>query len=135
LRPFVGKSGKKMDVGVGGSRDGIFITNVRKCAPPEGKESDEEKAASIAHCVRAYLQPELDAIAAAHAAAGRKRAVVQVIGADATKLMFGRGNMQKYHGSVFNRGEWEAMAQVAEAVPRFDDIIEEAEATEYDIPF
>src|SRR3990167_8738508 len=47
LRPFVGKSGKKMDVGVGGSRDGIFIMNVRKCAPPSSPESDEEKAASI----------------------------------------------------------------------------------------
>ena len=135
LRPFVGKSGKKMDVGIGGSRDGVFITNVRKCAPPSQPETDEEKAASIDHCVRAYLEPELAAIAEAQAARGRKRAAIQPIGADATRLLFGRGNMQKLHGSVFSRREWEAMAAAAESVPRFNDPEVETGVPDDDIPF
>lgn len=121
LRPFVGKSGRKIDVGLGGSRDGIFITNVRKCAP-SGEESKEEKAASISHCVRTYLQAEMDAVASAHAQAGRTRAALQPVGADATRVVMGRGNMQKFHASVFSRAERDAMATAAEGVaPDADD--------------
>ena len=94
-------------------RDGIFITNVRKCAPSR-EETEEEKAASISHCVRNYLEPELAAVAAAHKEAGRTRAAFQPIGADATRLIMGRGNMQKFHGSVFSRAERDAMAEAAE---------------------
>ena len=124
-----------MDVGVGGSRDGIFVTNVRKCAPPSQPETDEEKAASIDHCAHAYLQAEMDAVAASQLAGGRTRAAVQTIGADATRLLFGRGNMQKLHGSVFSRREWEAMAAAAENVPRFNDPEVPAGEGEDDIPF
>lgn len=112
-QPFVGKSGRKMDVGLGGSREGVFFTNVRKCRF-DGEETKEEKAASIDHCVRAYLQKEMAAINVAHRAAGIKQAVVLTIGADATRAVFGRGNMSKMHGTCWTKAERDRMAAVTE---------------------
>jgi len=114
LKPFVGKSGKRVDIGLGGHRGGCYITNVRKCNAFDNDK--EEKAASIEHCVRAYLQPEMDAIDKAQKEAGIESAGVSCVGADATGIMFGRKNMQKFHGTVWARSERDAMASTAEAL-------------------
>lgn len=119
LQPFVGKSGRKIDVGFGDSRDGLFITNVRKCFyAGEGKA---ERRESIHHCVRAFLLPELEAIGKAQSEAARKRASMVCVGSDATKLILGRGSMQKFHAAVFTREEAEAMSQAAEALEGGDE--------------
>lgn len=112
--PFVGKSGRRINIGLENDRTDCFITNVRKCQVE--RETAEEKAASIAHCVRAYLQPELNAIDVAQKAAGVTGAVVQPIGADATRALFGRGNMQKFHATTWTRAERDAMAATADAL-------------------
>ncbi len=119
LKPFVGKSGKKIDVGLGGHRGDCFVTNVRKCNAIDADK--EERAASIAHCVRAYLQPEMDAIDKAQKEAGIETAGLSPIGADATGVMFGRKNMQKFHGTVWTRSERDEMASVAEALIEGED--------------
>ena len=108
-QPFVGKSGRKMDIGLGGSREDVFFTNVRKCRF-DGEETKEEKAASIDHCIRAYLQPEMAAIDRAHKAGNITHAVILTIGADATRAVFGRGNMSKMHGTSFTKVERDRMA-------------------------
>ena len=116
LEPFVGKSGKKIDVGLGGTREDTFITNVRKCLV-EG-ESKEDRDASIEFCVKTYLQPEMDAIDRAHKEAGIKQAALSPIGADAAMVLFGRGNMAKLHGTVFTKVERDAMIRTAESLMR-----------------
>ncbi len=105
-RPLVGKSGRKVDVGLGGSREECFLTNVRKCQTEF--ESKDEKVQSIEHCSK-YLQAEMDFIELKQKAAGITNASLLLIGADATKLFLGRSNMQKLHGSVWRRSETEAM--------------------------
>lgn len=129
LRPFVGKSGKRIDVGLG-DREGCFITNVRKCNATDA--SKEERAASIAHCVRAYLQPEMDAVDAAQRAGDISTAGVCAVGADAAGVLLGRASMAKLHGTFYTRAERDAMVAVAESLAgRTADSYDGAE----DVPF
>ena len=121
LKPLVGKSGKRLDIGLGDRTD-CFLTNVRKCNAEDVDAA--ERAASIKHCVRAYLQPEMDAIDRAHREAGVESAAVIGIGADAAKVHFGRANMQKFHGTAFTRKERDAMIATAEMLSG-EDIEEE----------
>ena len=108
LRPFVGKSGKRIDVGLG-DREDVFITNVRKCNAYD--RDAKERAASIVHCVAAYLQPEMDAIDKAQKEAGIETAGVIGIGADAAQVLVGRGKMSLLHGTVYTRAERDAMVE------------------------
>jgi uracil-DNA glycosylase family 4 len=106
LKPFVGKSRKRIDVGFGDRTD-MFITNVRKCNAYD-KDKDEREA-SIAHCA-VFLQAEMDAIDKMQKEAGVTSGGVIGIGSDAAKVLVGRGNMAKLHGTVYTRKERDAMA-------------------------
>ena len=117
LRPFVGKSGKRIDVGLG-DREDVFITNVRKCNAYD-KDKDE-RAQSIAHCVQTFLQPEMDAIDKAQREAGIKTGGVIGIGADAAAVLVGKGNMSKLHGTVYTRKERDAMIEVGMGEEEYD---------------
>lgn len=122
--PFVGKSGKELDYGLGGTRGGVYITNVRKCLGAE-KEDKDIKAASISHCVNAFLRRELETI--------RSCRVVLAVGADALRITTGLHEATKFHGSVWTRPEVEAIARAASnanSEPEEGDIDEEEEAEE-----
>jgi len=129
LQPLIGPSGKKLDMALGGDRGDCFLTNVRKC---NVVDSDKKvKAQSIQHCVAAYLQPELDAIAVRQAAEGVKESVITAIGGDAARVVFGRGGMDSLHGTFWTRAEVESMVQEAEKVGiDFDEEEEAGEAGE-----
>lgn len=105
-RPFVGRSGREVNDGLGGKegRAGVYVTNVRKCLGYKG-ESERDSEASIAHCVAAYLQAELDAA---------QPEVIAAVGADATRLLAGRADVATITGSVYTRAEAEANAKVEE---------------------
>jgi len=110
--PFVGKSGKELNVGLGSlGRDGAFVTNVRKCLG-RGEETAALREASIAHCVAAYLQPEFDALVACRA--------VLAVGADALQVVVGPRQMIKWHGAVMTREEADASREGYET--EHDDI-------------
>ena len=96
--PMVGPTGSEVRSGFGGTWDGVFRTNVRKCQGQEG-ENEAIRRASIAHCVAAYLQPELDALT------GPKRLVC--IGADALEVVTGQRGIIKLHGSTWSKEEVE----------------------------
>ena len=117
-RPLVGKTGKAVHSALRNDLSDTFLTNVRKCQV--GNESPAEKATSIAHCTAAYLQVEMDAISEAQRAAGVDRGAVLAIGADATKVLLARTNMQKYHGTFWTRAERDAMCATAEGAARGD---------------
>lgn len=74
--------------------DRLWISNVRRCLAEN--ETPEEKAASTAHCVRAFLEPEL--------AMARPRTLL-LIGGDALAAVTGLTQMIEYHGSTWNRAE------------------------------
>lgn len=96
-KPFVGKSGMELLSGLGSlGRDGAFVTNIRKCLGQAG-ESDALRQASIAHCVSAYLQPELDALTESR--------TVLCVGADALDAVVGVRSAIKWHGAVLARAE------------------------------
>ena len=97
--PFVGRSGTHLDRGLGRTRDGAFITNVRKCMGPEHEPRDI-RLSSIEHCVRIYLQEELNYLGEARC--------VQAMGADALKVLVGYTEAVKCHGAVWTRGEADA---------------------------
>lgn len=100
--PLVGPTGGEVRSGLGGTWDGAFRTNVRKCQGREG-ESQHIRELSIAHCVNAYLQPELDALT------GAKRLVC--IGADALEVVTGQRGIIKQHGSTWAKEEVEYVRQ------------------------
>jgi len=101
--PFIGPSGRIVRRGLGPQQGAdAFITNVRKCLPP-AEETPEVRAASIAHCGAAYLQPELDRLTAA--------LFVQAVGADAAEVVAGVVSIMEAHGSVFTRAEADAMRE------------------------
>jgi uracil-DNA glycosylase family 4 len=110
--PFVGKSGEKLDLGLGGTRSITRVENVRRCLPPED-ESDEMRDASIAHCTKAYLNQEPSGARA-----------VLLVGADALEWGVGtrayswtdekgrriqEPGIMQYHGSVFTGPEADKM--------------------------
>ena len=97
-RPFVGKSGKELAAGLGGTH--AFVTNVRKCLG-RSDESKELRRASINHCTAAYLQDELDACTEAR--------TVLVVGADALETIVGVTSTIKWHGAVLSREEAESI--------------------------
>lgn len=78
----------------GSGDEKVMISNVRKCL--HENETDEEKAASIPHCTRAYLEAEL--------AKANPRAIL-LIGGDALTFVTGLKDGQRYHGSVWHRAE------------------------------
>lgn len=97
--PLVGRTGQKVEQAVGGWGK-TFRTNVRKCLV--GKVKPEIKAATIAHCVKAYLIPELERVC------GHRppdSIVITAIGADASKVFLGTPAVQKLHGTTYTREE------------------------------
>lgn len=74
--------------------DRLWISNVRRCLADD--ETPDEKAASTAHCVRAYLEPEL---------AQAEPKTLLLIGGDALAAVVGLTEMQRYHASVWHRAE------------------------------
>lgn len=100
--PLVGNTGKQVERACGGWAK-VFRTNVRKCLPKS--KDPKDKAASIAHCVRAYLVPELERVC------GHRppdAVVLTLVGGDATRTVLGVG-INKYHGSVWTRAEAESI--------------------------
>jgi len=106
-RPAVGKSGFHMDKGLGGGREGVYLTNIRKCLCES--ETPEEKGNSIAHCVTHYLNPELAQIEALNKEAGNPKGVL-LVGGDATGAVLGRKDVTALHGSIWTAEEAEAIA-------------------------
>ena len=104
--PLVGRTGLKVEQAVGGWGK-VYRTNVRKCLV--GKTKPEIKAATIKHCVEAYLIPEIERVCG-----GRPEGsvVITAIGADSTKVFLGTTAVQKYHGSTYTREEAEAIRVV-----------------------
>ena len=102
-RPFIGKSGRilrgRLDTNVP-----TYITNVRKCLPPDDETPDTHRA-SVDHCVASYLQPELDLL-------GNAR-VIHAVGADAAGVVAAVGSVLEAQGAVFTRAEVEAMVRAA----------------------
>lgn len=72
----------------------VFVSNVRRCLADD--ETPEEKAASTAHCVKAFLAPELARV---------KPRSLLLIGGDALAAITGLRDVGKYHGSVWHRAE------------------------------
>jgi len=104
-KPAVGKTGYHTDKALGGYRDGVYVTNVRKCLAP--KESSEVRRASIQHCINAYLQPEFNKLAPT----GPKGLLL--MGADAVQAVMHRGNMAKLHASQWTPEEVAAMVRAS----------------------
>ena len=113
-RPAVGASGFHLDKGLGGGRDGAFVTNVRKCLCES--ETPEEKVTSIQHCILAYLQPELDQINALNRPNDNPKGVL-LVGGDATRIVLGRPDVTALHGSIWTRPEADAIAAAMEHAP------------------
>jgi uracil-DNA glycosylase len=106
-RPFVGKSGRELTAGLGSiGRDGVFITNVRKCLGEKGETADVKRR-SIAHCVEAYLQEELNRCKSAK--------TILCIGADALDVVVGVQSAIKWHGSVLARAEVDGIRETRHA--------------------
>ncbi len=101
--PFVYKSGKEITFGLGGTRGGAYLTNVRKCLGGD-KETPEIREASTAHCIKAYLIHELGALSSVR--------TVLAVGADALRATTGIKEITKFHGSVWTADEVRAMSQV-----------------------
>ena len=120
--PLVGNTGKQVEKACGGWSK-VFRTNVRKCI---AKSKDpESRRASVAHCVRAYLVPELSRVCGARP---QDSVVLTLIGGDATKAVMGIG-IQKVHGSVWTRAEAEAIRDSGEQEAE-DDTTDEAGVAE-----
>lgn len=109
-KPAVGKSGYHVDKALGGTRDGIFLTNVRKCVAPS--ETPTEKRASTVHCIAAYLEEEFNRLAE------KKPKGLLLVGADAVQAGMQRGNISKLHNSMWAREEVEAMVRSSTAPTR-----------------
>jgi len=129
-QPLVGPSGAVVD-SAGCGRSAVFLTNIRKCVPPE-KEEDAARTDSIAHCVRAYLLPEI-------AAFGAEWRRIHLLGAEALEAWTGLDKIGKYHGSCFTRAEVEALRAVAgeadrDAAPEVADVEEEDDDSDEDVP-
>jgi len=90
--PLVDK-GKSFVPGFGDPTS-VFVSNVRRCLCED--ETPEEKAASITHCVRAYLVPEVAAV---------KPSALLTVGADALLAVTGLKDIGRYHGSIWHRAE------------------------------
>lgn len=100
--PLVGNTGKQVERACGGWAK-VFRTNVRKCI---AKNKDPKaKAASIAHCSRAYLVPEIERVCGHRPPDSM---VLTLIGGDATRSVVGVG-INKYNGSIWTRAEAEAI--------------------------
>ena len=77
-------------------------------------ETKEEKSRSVEHCTATYLQKEFASIDAAQKKKGIEGAVVQPVGADATKAIMGNGRMMKMHGTCWTAVEREEMVKATE---------------------
>ena len=92
--PFVGAAGKRLSAALekaGMSRDGVYITNVVKCRPPNNRvPTQQERSACAGH-----LKNEIEII-------GPK--IICVMGNTAFRSVLGGTNIMKFRGSVFSRG-------------------------------
>jgi uracil-DNA glycosylase family 4 len=99
-QPFVGPSGNILNNAIGGRGD-VFITNVRKCIPPE-REARKDQEDSISHCVREYLDKEL-------AAFGGECRHMLLVGGEALQTATGQYRISRLHGSVWTVPEVNAL--------------------------
>lgn len=99
-RPFVewAASGKYVNAALklaGVRREGVYVTNVRKCWPPDGA-SPKDMETALGYCAK-YLDEEM---------AKGKPNVIIAIGADAMKRLTGRGELiKKWQGSTWKAEE------------------------------
>lgn len=100
--PFVGAFGAELDRGIGKERKDVYITNVRKCLGAEG-EPQALREASIEHCTRVYLEAEFQQL--------RNANCLLVVGGDALRVVTGRSDIMKCHGSTWTVAEVEAMRE------------------------
>lgn len=104
--PFVFATGKELTKGLGGTRTGVYCTNVRKCLGYDN-EPPNIRDASIAYCVNAYLKDELADLVNVN--------TVLAIGADALDVTTGIREVTKFHGSVLTADEARAAGLMKEA--------------------
>ena len=105
-RPFVGPSGKFMDMACGASpgRRGTWVTNVRKRRPPEQSASENERGIVEA---LPELAEEFGALAEAR--------TMLTVGEDGLRAVLGLAEVSRFHGSMWNRAEIDAIRAAAEA--------------------
>jgi uracil-DNA glycosylase len=92
-RPFVGAAGKRLDALIGEAgltREGVFITNVVKCRPPENRRP----TSSEADACRPYLDRQLALL---------RPKVIVLLGDSALKGFLPRETLSKAHGKLFER--------------------------------
>ena len=112
-RPFVGESGERLNQAleqVGLPRNGIFVTNMAKCRPPENRPPKKEE---IRAC-RKYLDGELSEV---------KPRFILLLGATALHLLamwrvpHSRGVVGKNRGCVFDHNGSRVMVTFHPAAP------------------
>lgn len=89
--PFVGKAGKLMNqafLGLGISREKIYITNIVKCRPPNNRNPEKEEAIA---CLD-YLRNQVIVI---------KPKIIVLLGSVALKNILG-----EQYGITVSRGKW-----------------------------
>ncbi len=90
-KPFVGSGGKLLDEllsKAGMSRDGVYITNVVKCRPPNNRKPEADE---IETCTKNYLEKQLDIL---------KPLLVCTLGATALEYFTGRSRMGEARGRL-----------------------------------
>lgn len=98
-QPFVGPSGRELEKALGGLDD-VFVTNARKCLPPE-KESSRDLLHSLNLCGSNWLKDELSSCVEAR--------TILCVGADALWQIVGIKAISDTFGGVWNRQEVEAI--------------------------
>lgn len=122
--PLVGPTGDIVSQ-AGCGRDAAFRTNIRKCVPPD-IETESDRTSSIAHCVRAYLVPEVQAF-------GSEWRHIHCLGAEAFEAWTGIPKIAKYHQSVLTRAEVEAVrAAMSDPEPETTSLIADVDEEEED---
>jgi uracil-DNA glycosylase family 4 len=95
-KPFVGAAGQlltRLLVGVGLSREDIYICNVLKCRPPQNRDPEAEEVESCAH----FLDEQVEMI---------RPDVILLLGRHAVaRLLPGSPGITRIHGQRIRRGD------------------------------
>ncbi len=90
-RPFVGAAGKELDkllLEAGLRREGVYVTNVVKCRPPDNRRPTSAEADAC----DPYLQRQLNLI---------RPAIVVLLGDSALRRFLPNESLGKAHGTLF----------------------------------
>lgn len=114
--PFVGSSGKVLDKALkeaGFAREGVYITNIVKCRPPNNRVPNEFE---IDTCTAAYLKVELNLISPK---------IVCILGATALKSLLGLKQMTSYRGKMISRPPFRYFVTYHPAATIYNDKLKE----------